>query len=195
MAKIKVTDAKRYLKELTIQQKDEELLYLIKNFKEVEDYFSFKINSENKTIIYEEYLNKISKEFPFNFSKKEPSFKNIKVLISDFFKITNNLELKLFLILHAFEVGTEYGKFWGVDYSSFYKSLTTLFYEAAKGIVEFKMEGAVIKKIYSVYEKIEDFAWGYADEIDRIFIDIVVDYVDNFLDPDDYLAVFHKIDN
>lgn len=181
MKDIKISELKKHLKELTKDDLEKEILALVKNYKEVKEYFSVKLNPNNEVFLLEEYKNKILMEF---FPKRgfgKFNFTNIKKAISDYKKLSNNSKLIADLIFYAVENGVDFTNQFGDITEKFYISIENIFDAGTKYIVEQGIVYDFLKRCDNIVTEASGIGWGFSDTIEDIYYGNLSDFIE-FLD-------------
>ncbi len=134
-----LTDLKKYLKELTKDETEQELINFYKTFKNIKEYYDVKLNKDNEKEILEKYKKKILREF-FTISGNygKANFKIIKEVISSYRKISDNYESIVDLYLYAVENAVEFQAITGEDDYKFINNILNIFEDATNFMCEFE---------------------------------------------------------
>jgi sugar-specific transcriptional regulator TrmB len=178
MQKIKLNDVKRYLKTLSKDELEKELLNVYKNFKDVKDYLSIKIDEGNSEEILIDYKNKILDEFFPDKGIGKHDFNNIRKNISNFKKVCSNNRQIVDLILYAVEQGVRYTNTYGDINENFYVNVGKLFIEAINHMIDNEIAIEYIKRCDKIVDDTSEVGWGFPDVMDEIFIENLSDYID-----------------
>jgi len=177
MGKIKINDLKNFIKELSKQELENELVDLVKKYSNVNEYYNFKANKNT-----DELFNKYKKEIESQFFTKdgipgEPSTREIKNLISEYKKIDNDvrrvIELKILYVNSAIDYMNMYGDLW----ESFYTQTENAFDSILKDIAKNDLYDEYFEKITTIYKKSRGHGWGFSDYMEELYFDIYGDRV------------------
>lgn len=178
MKDIKITDIKKHLKSLTKDEIEKEILTLIKNYKEVKEYFSIKLNEDNIDEILNKYKEKILIEFFPNRGFGSFNFTNIRKTISDFKKISTNNSQIVDLTLYAVEQGVNFTNTYGDINERFYMSIEKLYDEATRYMVENNLAVEFVRRCDEIVTKASGIGWGFSDTMEDIYYNNLSDYIE-----------------
>lgn len=171
MAKLKLTDVKRYLRDLDQKELVGIITELYKANKPVQDYFAVKINGEAVVKeLYEKAAEEVNNEF---FPTKGHGKLRLSVAqkaISDYKKLTGDAEGTTELMLYYVELGTEFTNTYGDIDLRFYNSLLSM-YEKVVGACENEEQlySRFSDRLYNVVENSEGTGWGYHEGLCDIY--------------------------
>lgn len=178
MKENKSSDVKKYLRSLSKDEMEKELLNLIKIFKEVKEYYSIKLNGDNSDEILTNYKDKILNEFFPKRGHGKFNFTNIRKTISNFKKISSNPRQIADLVLYSVEQGVKFTNTYGSINERFYISLEKLFDEATKFIKANKIAEDFVKRCKKIVSDSASIGWGFSDAVEDIISENLSDYIE-----------------
>ncbi|WOV87504.1 DUF6155 family protein [Sporosarcina oncorhynchi] len=171
MAKLKVTDVKKYLKDLDEKELTAIIMELYKANKPVQDYFSIIIMGETAVqVLFEKAQVEIKNEFFPAKGHAKIRLSVAKKAISDFKKKTGDIVKTTDLMLYYVEIGTEFTNTYGDIDMAFYNSLLSVFekvVEACEDDEQLYME--FTERLYDVVEESGGVGWGYHDGLSDLY--------------------------
>ena len=168
---MKITDFRKYLQSLSKEEMEDELINLVKSYRDVKEYFSLKVNPENGEEIFLKYKENIKNQF---FTKKfygNPNFREIRGYYSAFKKVSKNIEYLIELMLYTVELAMKYLDEVGDSEERFYDSTCNIFDDVCLLIRKNKLEEQYIDKCRKIVESSDDKGYGLYDSMSDIFND------------------------
>ena len=168
MKDIRITELKKYLSNKTEKELIKEIVEHFKLSYSVKRYYNMKINPEYEDFLVEEYKSKIEKQFcPPLF----PSFKEIKMMISDFKKLSVNHENIAELMLFVVEMGVEFTNTYGDIDQKFYCSVENMYVKVLEYIKKNNIENEYVERCRQVMEESLGIGWGFGEYMKVSFYD------------------------
>ncbi|MEA3423632.1 MAG: DUF6155 family protein [Bacillota bacterium] len=166
MKDIKITELKKYLSNKTEKELIKEIVEHFKLSHSVKRYYNMKISPEYEDFLVEEYKSKIEKQFcpPFF-----PSFKEIKIMISDFKKLSKNHENIADLMLFVVEMGVGFTNTYGDINQNFYSSVENMYVKTLEYINNNNIESEYVERCRQVMEESLGIGWGFGDYMEESF--------------------------
>lgn len=171
MMKLKVTDVKKYLKELNQKELTEVIMELYKANKPVQDYFTIKILGETAVQeLFEKAQLEIKNEFFPAKGHGKMRLSVAKKAISDFKKQTGDIVKTTDLMLYYVEIGTEFTNTYGDIDMPFYNSLLSVFQKVVATCEEDEqLFTQFSQRLYDVVEGSDGVGWGYHDGLEHFY--------------------------
>lgn len=171
MAKLKVTDVKRYLKDLDHKELVGIITDLYKANKPVKDYFAVKINGEAAVEeLYERAAEEVNNEFFPNNGHGKLRLSVAKKTISDYKKLTGDVEGTTGLMLYYVELGTEFTNTYGDIDLPFYNSMLTIYEKVVEACENDKqLYDLFSDRLYKIVKDSDGVGWGYHDGLCDIY--------------------------
>lgn len=173
MTKLKITDLKKYLKTLTIEELQKEIIFLAKNYKEVKEYYSIKINPESEYEILAKYKRIIMNEFLPDKGFGMMRYKVARDAIKDFQKISDSPKNIAELMLFYAEVGVEFTNIFGDIDDRFYANIEKAYHEALVFICKNGLEEVFFEKAKKIRDNARGIGWGFSDNMDDIYFNYI----------------------
>lgn len=169
MAKLKVTDLKKYLNTLDEPQLRDEILRLYSQLPQVQEFYAQAFMSENdRKAMLERYKNKIYAEFWTRGGQpRNPSNAQVKKLISDFENVAATPYDVVELLLHHVEVATDYAASVGGMSDSEYNASSNAFSKALGLIVKNQYQEYFGERCKSLV-RTDNLDYWYIDELQEI---------------------------
>ncbi len=179
MKGVKLTDFKKYLKNLDMSQLEDEIIQLFKTFPQVKEYYSSKINSDFDIELLNKYKKIIEKEFLPVGNRMSLKYKNCRDAIKDFQKICQNKNLVAELMLFYAEEGIEFTNSYGDINEQFYSNIASAYWNALEYISKNDLEDDFKEKAYKLMDKGQGIGWGFSDYLVDTYYEYFVDEEDD----------------
>lgn len=140
MKNVGVNELKKYLKNRSSKELEEEIINLFKTFPEVKELYGAKLNPDSQLELQKKYKKIISKEFLPVGNRLSLKYKNCRDAIRDFNKVCENTELVADLMLHYAEEGVAFTNNFGDIDEQFYINIAKAYYSALEYIFDNKLE-------------------------------------------------------
>ncbi len=166
---MKIIDFRKYLKTLSKEEMESELLNLVKNYEDVKEYFSLKVNPENEEEIFLKYKENIKKELSIRADFKNPNFKEIRRYYVDFKKVSKNIDYLIELMLYTVELALknlEKSDYWE---DKFYESISKIFGDIFVLIYKNNLEEKYIPKCKELLEFKVVNSYGISSLVEEYF--------------------------
>lgn len=174
MAKSKISDLKKILEEMTLDELKQEILKLYNKLPQVKDFYNQDLmTEEERQEMLGKYKEKIYKEFwtPKGNPKGMINNSTIKTIISDYEKICLFAFDLVDLLLYRVEITTEYAEQFGGTAESNYNSSITAFKKAMKIIQENSFLPHFEKQIKIIF-KASNLDYWYINQLEHLFDEI-----------------------
>lgn len=163
MVKIKSSVLKKYLKGLSKEDLEKEIMILVKNYPVIQEYYYSKLDPESDEVL-EKYKKIILKEF--SISRKEIlHYPVIKKALKDFAISSHNVEQTAELMLFTVDCAVEFTHIYGDINQKFYHTIATIYEQALNFIVENDLEEKFVGKCMDLVDSSQDIAWGFGFDI------------------------------
>ncbi|WDC85806.1 DUF6155 family protein [Caloramator sp. mosi_1] len=160
---------KKYLKTLTNEELQNEILNLIKNFKEVKEYYTTKINPESEIELLEKYKKIVKNEFLPDRGFGKMRYNLVNKAIADFKKIAKDARNIADLMLYYVEVGVEFTNTFGDIDEKFYGNIEKAYNKALEQIFETNLEQEFKERAAKIMDESSGIGWGFAYNIQDIY--------------------------
>ena len=160
---MKITDFRKYLQSLSKEEMEDELINLVKSYRDVKEYFSLKVNPEGGEEIFLKYKGNIKNQF---FTKKfygNPNFREIRGYYLAFKKISKNIEYLIELMLYTVELAMKYLDEVGCWEERFYTSICKILEEAFIVIQKNKFGEKYVDRCRKIVESSRSKDYGIYD--------------------------------
>ncbi|MFE7062053.1 DUF6155 family protein [Sutcliffiella sp. NPDC057660] len=163
--KVKLSDIKKELKDLSQKELITIISELYKNSKEVKEYFAVKYGGEEALEeLFEAAAKKIMHEFFPSRGHGKLRFGVARKAIQDYKKITNDEDGTLALRIIYVEYGTEFTNTYGDIHEQFYDSMLSMFQTV---VIECSSNEFLLNKyndrLLEILDQSKDTGWGYHD--------------------------------
>lgn len=169
MKSVAVRELRKYLKELSKKELEDEIVHLFKNFPSVKEYYSSMINPELNKDLLEKYKKIIMKEFTVVNYKYNISYKACRDAIKSFNKVCNQKDLVAELMFYYAEVGIEFTKTYGDINEQFYVNIASAYEKALFYVFDNDIEDDLKDKAYYLMEKGQGIGWGFSDWLEDLY--------------------------
>jgi hypothetical protein len=178
MGNLKITDLKKYLKEKSNEELVEEIIELAKQFSNIKEYYSVKLNPTSEIEAFEKYKKIIQNEFLPDRGFGKMRYSIVNKAISDFKKISNNTEMIAELMLYYAEIGVEFTNTFGDINEQFYGAIEKAYYNALEYIFKNDLEDKFRNKAVEIRNEADGIGWGFTDSMNDMYFDYYSDFED-----------------
>lgn len=133
-------DLKKYLKELTKEQLEDQLNELYEKFKDVKVYYDFAFNPNEEKLIGEAKVKIANEYFPIKGKRAKMRRSVAQKYIKHFITLGVDVTMVADLMLFTLETAQRFSSKKVIKYDSFYKSMFTAYQQA----VQFMLENGII---------------------------------------------------
>jgi hypothetical protein len=174
MAKLKITDLKKSLKQLEHKELVQLIAELYKINTDVKDYLSIQFGGEE--VVKELYIKtkkKIQDEFFPDRGMPKMRLSEAKKAITNFKKIAGDSNQVVDLMLFYVEMGTQFTRAYGDIDSQFYSSMLSMYDKVAEECEKNEELYSFLEdRLYSCVSMSEGIGWGYHDVLCDIYYSI-----------------------
>lgn len=179
MTKVSVSELKKHLK----QHKPEELISIIvdcyKISPDVKKYVYLMMAPEHaEKELYEEARKKILNQFYPDRGAPKLKFGEVRKVISEFGKLSNNVELLIDLMIYCVDLGVQLTKECGVINDAYSDSLISMFGTAIRKLSSVQSDELNLKfkdRAYAIVENANNTGWGLFECLSDIYYDFFDD--------------------
>lgn len=176
-AYLTITELKKSLRALKHEELLDLICHLYKNDEKVRQKLGAMFSNDTfKRNLLEEYKKKMHILFFPKSLKYLPSLKEIKKLIMDFRKITNEPLYLIDLMLYYVECGTEFTNTFGDIDEPFYNSMCSVFGDVVTKLNELENSSVYYylkDRLNRLVEDTNGIGWGYGDYIGEMYHEII----------------------
>lgn len=169
MANLKIADLKNYLRTLSNEELQNEIINLVKNYKEVKEYYTTKISPESENELLEKYKRIIKNEFFPDRGYGSMKYSVVNKAIRDFKKISNNVRNIADLMIYYPEIGVKFANIFGDIDEKFYRNIEKAYMEALEFIFKNDLEEEFKVKAKEIMEATDGIAWEFNDNMIEIY--------------------------
>lgn len=167
--KMKVTELKKILKEVSKEDLTKEIIDLFKKNDFVKDYYISKYGEDDGLSLLIKHKNIIENEF---FPKKGDGKGRLSVAkkaITEFKKLSNNKQQIAELMLFYVETGVNYTNSYGDIDESFYFSMESMYEKVVNFIEANNLKKQFKDRCLRVVHETESMGWGFHDQLCEIY--------------------------
>jgi hypothetical protein len=174
MAKLKITELKKSLKELEQKELIQLITDIYKLNTDVQEYLSTKFGGDEiVTELYKKAKKKIEHEFFPDRGTPKMRLVVAKKAITDFNRTTGDTVKVVDLMLFYVEKGTEFTNTYGDIDANFYNSMVSMYNKAAEECDRNEELYSLLNdRLYSCILLSEGIGWGYHDALSEIYYSI-----------------------
>ena len=169
MSKIGIKEIKSHLMQKSPDALLDEVMFLIKTFPQVKEYYQSHLLPIDNTEILSKYKKIIENEFFPTRGFGKLRLVNIRKAISDYKKLNPPLEGLIELKLCYVQQGTQFVNSYGDINENFYGSMETVYEEVCKLVAENNLVDHWIAQLKAVVNASKNIGYGYGDNISEIF--------------------------
>lgn len=169
MANLKINDLKKYLKTLSNEELQNEIINLVKSYKEVKEYYTTKIYPESENELLEKYKKIIKNEFFPDRGYGSVRYSIVNNAMRDFKKISNNARNIAELLMYYPEMGVKFTSTFGDIDEKFYINIEKAYIDALEFIFKNNLEKEFKDKAKEIMEETYGIGWGFHDNMVEIY--------------------------
>ncbi len=170
MSKAGIREIRAYLAQKPSDALIDEIIFLVKTFQEVNEYYQVKLSSEGDFKALEKYKEIVRNEF---FPKRgffgKLRLSAIRKAFSDYKRVSQSIEGRLELMLSFVENGTQFIHEFGDIAENFYDSMEKVYEEACKLVSDHGIKTEWIHRFKNLVEDTGDTGYGFGDTISSTF--------------------------
>jgi len=172
---IKLNELKKELKGLNEKELTQLIVELYKMNTDAEQLLSIKfLGDEASEALFLKSKKQISDEFFPDRGDGKLRLKEAKKSISNFKKMTNDLNRTVDLMLYYVEIGTEFTNTYGDIDERFYTSMESMFEKVVNECIKNEDLYVLFKdRMYTVVEDTDGIGWGYHDTLSYLYFSMV----------------------
>ena len=170
--KLTVTALKAYLNEQSHDVLLADIVELFSKFKDVQEYYIFKLNPAQTEDVLNKYKKIVEDEFfpsRGGFGKLRASV--VKKAIADYKKISNEPRSLIDLMLHYIEQGTRFIKTYGDIDEVFYGSMEGTFAKALALIFKTGFDDEFYDRCYKIVQRSSSTGYGFHDTLNEYYLE------------------------
>ncbi|WBW95200.1 DUF6155 family protein [Oceanirhabdus sp. W0125-5] len=171
MVNLKISDLRKYLKSKSNEELQQEIVDIVKSFKDVKAYYNVKINPKYEEEMLSKYKKVIKEQFFSNRGFRSMDYSKVRNAIKDFKKISNTPKNIAELMLFYAEIGVEFTNTYGDIDEKFYRNIVKAYYNALEYIFDNDLDEVFRKKAQEIFNKSLGIAWGFEESMCDIFGD------------------------
>lgn len=161
-------DLKKYLKELSKEQLEEQLIELYEKFSDVKVYYDFVFNPKEEKLSQEAKLKITNEYFPIKGKRPKLRRSTAQKIIKHFLSLGVDPFVVADLMLHNIEVAQKYSAKREMRYSSFYKSILNSFEQVVKYSIENGLISEYKSRIFDIKDKAFEQKWENKNEFENV---------------------------
>ncbi|MCF6132102.1 DUF6155 family protein [Flavobacterium wongokense] len=170
-------DLKKYLKELSKEQLEEQLFELYEKFRDVKVYYDFAFNPNEEKLIGEAKVKIANEYFPMKGRKAKMRRSIAQKFIKHFISLGVDVTLVADLMLFTIETAQRFSSKRYIKYESFFKSLFTAYQQALNFMIENGIINEFLDRVVEIKEEANRQNW--VNKYD--FNELLEKFDDNFL--------------
>lgn len=171
MANLKIADLKLYLKDMSSEGLIQEIVQLAKQFPNIKEYYAVKLSPVSEREAFAKYKKIINNEFFPDKGFGKMGYSVVNRAISDFKKISNNIELIAELMFYYAEIGVDFTNEYGDIDERFYDTIERAYANALKYTFKNGLQGKYSSKANEIRIKADDIGWGFTDTMNEMYYD------------------------
>ena len=170
MKKITITQLKKYLKSKNNNELVDEIIELFKKFNKVQQYYSINVNPNSEKDILKKYKKIIKEEFfPTRELQPKMRYSVINKTISDFQKLSKDINNLIDLKLSYVEIGVEFTNDYGDIDDQFYRAIERTYEESLEIIYQNKKLNSFKDRCRKIMEDSQGHGWGFSDYMRDVY--------------------------
>jgi uncharacterized protein YktA (UPF0223 family) len=178
MPNLKITDLKKYLKTKNNEELQKEIVEIVKNFKDVKEFYNLKLNPESEKETFQKYKKIVENEFFPDRGFGKLRYAEVNKAIKDFEKCSNTPELIGELKLLYAESGVEFTNTYGDIDERFYVNIVRAYDSALSYIAQHDLEDKFEEKAKEISDEASGIGWGFEDAMIEVFYEYYSSYED-----------------
>jgi len=178
MSEIKIADLKEYLSGLKDENLRKEVLDLFRQFPNVKEYYSVKLNKENGSEVLEKYKKIIENEFFPVRGHGKLRYSIMKKALTDFKRVSRDIKGIAELMVTYVENGTKFTKTYGDIDEKFYYNMLNMYQQSSDYVRQNNLEETYRGRLKKIMEDGQNIGYGYSDELVQIYYSIFDDEED-----------------
>ncbi|WP_410513079.1 DUF6155 family protein [Paenibacillus sp. BR2-3] len=179
MLKLKNSTIKKYLKNLTREELEAEILNLAKKYPIIQEHFFSMLFPDNG-----EVLGKYKKIIENEFRHRKGEilrYPIMKKAISDFSNVSNNSEQIAEIMVFTVECGVDFTLSFGDIDQKFYHTIASIYEQALMYIVDNQLEDKFLDRCNRLMLSSQDIGWGFGFDM----MDLYNDYLGHMDEEED----------
>lgn len=169
MKDIKITELKKYLVDITVEDLRGDIVELFKLFPDVKEYYAVKLKPEAEGELLKKYGKIIKNEFYPERGFGKLRYSVMKKALEDFRKISNNPQnIAELMILHV-EFGVEFSNDYGDIDKKFYNNIAGMYGKFLTFIFEENIEQVFKERAEKVIDDAGGIGWGFSEELCNLY--------------------------
>jgi hypothetical protein len=168
MAKLTLTQMKKYLNSKTDAELREEILQLMKLFPNVQEYYSVRVNSDEDEIM-KKYKKIIRNEFFPDRGFGKLRYAVMKKALDDFKKISKNPASIAELMTTYVESGVEFTNTYGDIDEVFYVKIENMYEKLLAHVSGNNLEDTYVKRLAEIKDQCMGIGWGFEDIMAELY--------------------------
>ena len=168
MAKLTLTQMKKYLNTKTDVELREEILQLMKLFPNVKEYYAIKVNSDEDEIM-EKYKKIIRNEFFPDRGFGKLRYSVMKKALDDFIKISSNPACIAELMITYVESGVKFTNTYGDIDEVFYVKIENMYDRLLAYVSENNLEDIYGNRLAEIMDQCSGIGWGFEDTMVELY--------------------------
>ena len=175
MNNLKINDLKKYLKEKSDTELISEIVKLVKLYPNVKEYYKAKLLPESEVEVFEKYKNMIKNEFFPTRGFGKLRYSNVNKAISEYKKLTTNLELVAKLMFYYPEIGIMFTREYGDIDERFYINIENAYENALKYVHKNNLQDMFKDQAHNIKVKAQNIGWGFEEDMAEIYYEYYYD--------------------
>lgn len=169
MAKVTLTELKKYLSEKSDSQLKDEILELFKLYPNVKDYFAVKFNSDNEKVLFEKYKKIIKNEFFPDRGFGKLRYSIMKTALNDFVKVSKIPNFIAELMTYYVELGVEFTNTYGDIDEKFYNNILGMYEKALDYVAKENLEDIFQERLHDIMVEGDGIGWGFSETLAELY--------------------------
>lgn len=170
-------DLKKYLKELSKEQMEEQIIELYDKFPNVKVYYDFAFNPNEEKLIGEAKVKIANEYFPIKGKKAKMRRSVAQKYIKHFLTLGVDVTMVADVMLFTIETAQKFSSKRYIKYESFFKSLFTAYQQAVNFMIENGILNEFLDRVVEVKEEANRQKWvncydfnAFVDKVDDNFL-------------------------
>lgn len=181
MANLKITDLRKYLKNKSCEELQQEIVDIVKNFKEVKEYYNVRINPESEEETLLKYKKVINDEFLPDRGFGKMRYSEVRKALKSFQKLSKTPKNIADLMLCYAEVGIEFTNTFGDIDERFYGNIEKAYCNALEYIFNNDLQTDFKDRAEKIQKSTRSIGWGFGANMRDIFSNY---YISELLEDD-----------
>jgi hypothetical protein len=169
MSQVGIRELRKYLSQKSAESLVEEIVFLLKTFPEVKEYYQVKLSPKGDLLVLEKYKKIIFNEFFPSRGFGKLNLTNIHKTIRDYKKVSGSIEGIVELMLYFVEQGTKFIHTYGDIAENFYGSMESAYQQASEVVSLHGQKEDWINRFEQLVAATADTGYGFGDTIRYMF--------------------------